>query len=486
MEQVQKNNGEIGTNEFQTLVSALVSRMNLATQIGRQSYNGARDIYQALGYPNVINYADYEARYFRQDIAKAIIDRPVKATWQGVLELVEPETKEETEFETVWKDINLQFGLQSLFSRADRLTGIGRYGIILMGLDDVKQTIDFRKEVKGKRTLIYLMAFGEGSAQINTYETDTNNPRYGKPVTYSIAVQQLEGGVSETIEVHYSRIIHLVQDPLESDVESTPVLQVVFNRLMDLEKLVGGDAEMFWRGARPGYSGVVDKDYQVTPTMKADFKTQIDEFEHNLRRILIADGVDLKQLEQQIADPANHVDIQIQMISAVTGIPKRILTGTERGELSSAQDSSEWKTYVRIRREDHAEPRVIRPTVKRFLELGILPAPKTGKYAIAWQDLFTLSEADRAKIGRDRAAALKDYTSSASAEAVMAPEDFLEFGMGLTADQVNIIKMNLHSPMAEELASLNQPATPAQDTTAQTGDKSNTTTAKPKLKRTGK
>lgn len=458
MERTTNKKGIITNSEdLHTLASALVSRMTLASSLGQQTYGGDRDIYQALGYPTTIKYNDYANRYLRQDIAKAIIDRPVKATWQGKLELVESEN-EETPFEKAWIELNDKFGLQSVFSRVDRLTGIGKYGILLLGLDDVKENDDFRKPATGKRKLIYLMPFGEGSALINTYETDPKNPRYGKPLTYSITVQQMEGGTSMVIEVHYTRIIHIIDNPLESDVESTPVLEVVFNRLIDLEKLVGGDAEMFWRGARPGYAGTVDKEFQMTPQTKADLKEQIDEYEHNLRRILINEGVDLKALTQSISDPLNHVEIQLMMISAVTGIPKRILVGSERGELSSAQDSGEWKTYIQIRRTDHAEPHIIRVAVKRFQELGILPQTTTGKYSVSWEDLFALSEGDRVKIGLDRSTALKNYATSPIAEAVMPPEAFAEFCLGLTSDQINKLKQMLGGPTGLEEASMQKAA----------------------------
>jgi hypothetical protein len=446
---------EVLTNSdnIHALTSALVARMSLASSLGQQTYGGDRDIYQALGYPTTIKYDDYVGRYFRQDIAKAIIDRPVKATWQGKLELVESEN-EETPFEKAWIDLNDKFGLQSIFSRVDRLTSIGKYGLLLLGLDDVKENEDFKNPAIGKRKLIYLMPFGEGSAKINTYEKDPKNQRYGKPLTYSITVQQMEGGESLVIEVHYTRVVHIIENPLESDVESTPVLEAVFNRLIDLEKLVGGDAEMFWRGARPGYAGTVDKDFQMGATTKQDLKDQIDEYEHNLRRILVNEGVDLKALAQQIADPKTHFEMLVECICAERGIPKRILIGSERGELSSAQDSGEWKTYIQIRRTDHAEPHIIRVFVKRCQELAILPKTSTGKYSVSWEDLFALSEGDRVKIGLDRSASLKNYTASPLAEAVMPPEAFAEFCLGLTSDQINKLRQMLGGPGALEQASL--------------------------------
>lgn len=73
--------------QLQTLTSMVVARANLAARLGQQ-YGGERDIYQALGYKLKLDWSDYWTQYSRQDIAKAIIDRPVKATWQGQLELI--------------------------------------------------------------------------------------------------------------------------------------------------------------------------------------------------------------------------------------------------------------------------------------------------------------------------------------------------------------------------------------------------------------
>jgi uncharacterized protein len=443
---------EVQTNELQTLASTLVARHAFASALGMSSFGGDRNVSQALGYKDTLRYEDFTSRYFRQDIAKAIIDRPIRATWQGQLEVVEPDTDEETDLEKAWEKLNSDFSLKSIFSRADKCSGLGKYGVLLLGLDDVKRPEDFEKPVNaGKRKLLYVKPFGEGSAQILTFDNNPQSRRYGLPLIYSITTQESEGGNSMVVSVHHSRVLHIVDDILESEVEGNPRLEVVFNRLMDLEKLVGGDAEMFWRGARPGYAGTVDKEFQVSPKIKEDLKNQIDEYEHNLRRFLVSEGVDLKALAQQIADPASHVDVQIQMISAVTGIPKRVLVGTERGELSSAQDTVEWKVYVQSRREDYAELRIVRPFIMKMIELGILPQARTkGDFSIKWSDLFAISEADRVKIGLDRSEAIKNYASSPMAEAVMTPDVFLEVGLGLTNDEIEYIGRKMVSQAAQE------------------------------------
>jgi hypothetical protein len=210
---------------------------------------------------------------------------------------------------------------------------------------------------------------------------------------------------------------------------------------------------MFWRGARPGYQGNVDKDYQMTSTTKDDLKEQIDEYENGLRRILINEGVDLKALAQQIADPLNHVQAQLQMISAVTGIPIRILTGSERGELASTQDAGEWKTYVQSRREDHAEPKIIRPFVDRLVELKILPTPQE-YYRVDWLDLFSISEKERVEIGKGRANAIREYTTNPMAEALVPADLFLEICLGMTQGQIDLAKKMRSEGITEEQKSL--------------------------------
>lgn len=450
----------------QTL-SALLARVSLSSLMGRQTYSGDRDINQALGYPNSLTFSDFAARYTRQEIAKAVIDRPCTATWQGGIALLESKRLNNTPFEDAFIKLEIDFALSSIFSRLDRLTGLGKYGILLLGLDDVRDREGFALPVKsGNRKLIYLKPFGEESAKINLYEDDPQNERYGLPKMYDVTVQQVEGGSSIVIQVHYSRIIHIVDDPLESETECSPRLESVFNRLLDIEKIAGGDAEMFWRGARPGYTGSLDKEFSMTPETRATLKEQIDEYEHNLRRILITEGIDLKALQQQVSDPTPHIHTQLQLISAQTGIPIRILTGSERGELASTQDAGEWKTFIQGRRGNHAEPRIVRPFVERCIKYAILPKPSTIQYTIQWLDVFAISEEQRVKIGAMRATALKDYTANPIAAAIITPKAFFQLFLGLNDEQIEFVEQTtLNEITQEQLAlALQPPIQPLQRT----------------------
>ncbi len=413
----------------------LVNRASLAARLGYQ-YDGDRNIYQALGYPLTIAYEDYAARYARQDIARAVINRPVQYTWKGPLVITEVGDEKETLLEKAWKKLDKDLKLKSKFVRVDKLTSVGSYGVLLLGFDDTKSKDDWATPVKsGKRTLNYVKPLGEGNAKIATYVGDPSDARFGLVATYDVTITNPGGDSTDTFTAHWSRVLHITGEVLESEVDGVPVLRGVWNRLLDIEKITGGSAEMYWRGARPGYQAVADKDHHIGATLEADLKDQIDEYEHNLRRMIVNQGVEFKALEAQVSDPSKHVDIQIQMISAETGIPKRILTGSERGELASSQDESSWFGIVQTRREEHAEANIVRPFVDMCIEHGILPKPSTDEYQIEWLDLFAPSDKDKAEVGKIRADALKAYAADPLAQMIMPPEAFFELFLGLTEDQ---------------------------------------------------
>ena len=434
------------SNIFELMVnSAILTRAQLASSLG-QAFGGQRDVYEALGYDKDVKWHQYCAQYERQGFARAVIDRPITSVWGRGFQIVEAGDDKETELETAWKDLNKRINFNSMFIRLDRLTGLGTYGVLLLGLSDVSKPADFEKPVTGKGlTLRYLRPFSgmviEGDAQVYTWVTDPSEERYGRPLYYNISLKNLSTGDQHFIRVHYSRVIHIADGLGSSEIEGTPRLQPIWNNLKNLEKIVGGSAEMYWRGARPGYSIEADKDFQIPPAVLDDLQTQMDEYEHNLRRMLALQGMKVSPLAQQVTDPTKSVDVQVQEISATTGIPQRILIGAEAGHLASTQDRENQADYIEDRQLNFAEVRIVRPTIDRLIELGILPPPSTPEgYSVQWPDSREPSDKDLADVGKIRADAIKSYASAPTAEAVVPIQSFLRLCLGLSEDQIMLVE----------------------------------------------
>jgi hypothetical protein len=193
----------------------------------------------------------------------------------------------------------------------------------------------------------------------------------------------------------------------------------------------------------------MDPDFQMTTAMRDTLMYTFDEYEHNLRRILELQGGKLESLAQQVADPQGHIDTQIQLISAETGIPKRILTGSERGELASSQDNEGWQSHIQGRREEFADPCIIRPFVNRLIGWKILPEAGPDGYSIRWLDLFAMSEKEKVEIGVRRTEAIAKYAASPGAPAVVPARSFYRIGLALDDDQIELIEEELEQALAE-------------------------------------
>ena len=403
-----------------SLTSVIASRASLASRMGK-SFGGKRDLFEALGYPLTLTYDDYYGKYIRGDISARIIDAPVDGSWSLKPEIVE-DSENETAFE---KDISELNGKQKLFhylKRADTLSCIGQYAVLLLGVDD-NQEMD--QPLESAKELLYLQPYSECSAEIKEYEKDTKNPRFGLPYMYQLKIQE-PGNINsyQTKRVHHSRVIHIAQGLLESNAFGLPKLQRVYNRLLSLELIVGGSGEMFWQGAFPGFHFDADPETNMTSTA-TEMKESIDKYVHGLKRYLTTQGMDIKTLAPSVADPANHVDVQITMISAATGIPKRILMGSERGELASSQDGKNWNDRLDSRRIDEVEPTIIRPTIDRLIEIGVISPPANGEYNIIWPDLNASSSKEKADTGKVLAEAMDRYLAS-GADVICPPKQFFE------------------------------------------------------------
>lgn len=390
---------QLPTTDIATLraaTSILLSRREMAIA-GGLTFDGARDLSTALGYKPMVTPQDYRIRYNRGGLAARVVDVKPESTWVDGVELIEDESDltKLTAFEQAFEELNARLNIWSVFQRADILAGIGRYAIILIGAPGQLEAPLNRATAD---QIAYLMPYAEDDAKIDPSDIEDrwDSARFGRPNFYRLRRASLKDNVER--KVHWTRVTHILDGALDDPIFGPPRMERVWNKLDDLDKVTGGGAEAFWLRAHQGYHLDIDKDVKI-PSGAAgtkvlqDLEDETDEFVHGMRRFVRTQGAKVKTLGSDVADFKNPTDSIVEQIAGSLGIPKRILMGSERGELASTQDKTSWEERMRDRRVRYAFPMIIKPFVDRLIEIGALPKPK--QYKAIWPNANNLTDGER-------------------------------------------------------------------------------------------
>lgn len=561
-------------NQIDTLNSTMLSRAALTNRGGGD--DSRRNINDECGYPDEIDAEDYRKLYDREPIASRVVQVLPMECWQVTPQVYEDEDVETvTPFEQAWHDLGKQLRGESYFQdeegspiwehlmRLDILSGIGSFGVALLGIDDGKElsepvdgfedsqasqdssqaiygpesehgaislnprpekkknpnTVNARRypeddedqieppaydpnevdpnedpnaqedpefdpsmqeegvepgndeedaqeeqfdedgnpietdsmefgdvEVNMPRKLLFIRCFDETLVDVVQYESDSKSPRFGQPVMYNIKLTDprfIKGGTGltmNTAKVHWSRVLHVADNLGSSEVFGVPRMQTVYNRLLDLRKLLSGSAEMYWKGAFPGYNlsthpqlgGDVSFDAQ-------EIKEQMEQYMNGLQRYTALVGASMNSLAPQVVDPASQIQVQLEAICVRLAVPMRVFMGSERGELASSQDAGTWNDRLKQRQNGYLTPRMIVTFIDRLIKLQILPVP-TG-YSIVWPDLSAASDLEKAQKANMMTQALAGYVSG-GIEQIMTLPDYLVKIMGFDEAEAKQIDEN--------------------------------------------
>lgn len=383
--------GNPGTTKEYKALSGLIQRFQLAARAGLQ-FGGNRDLYNVFGYKKVVTTDDFLAKYVRQDITTRIIDAPPTATWATPPEVLASEGAQEA-----WKQLDRKVKLWNAIYRADKLSRLNHFSLLLFGFDD---TGNMKRPVNPDRVneVLYVRPIGSRLVDKVVFNNNVRDARYGMPETYtihfdepstkSVSAGQLTVKSLKDLEVHHSRVIHIVENPLEDSVFGTPIIEKVYNLLDDLLKVAGGTSETYWLTGNRGIQANVDKEMEINPEDAAALSDEIDEYMHQLRRFIRTRGVDLNVLEGKVPNPKETFEMIVALISGTTGIPKRILLGSEAGQLASEQDRANWAERIDERRALFAEPVILEPIVDLLQLVGIIPDEEV---EFNWESAFRLS-----------------------------------------------------------------------------------------------
>jgi len=391
------------------------------------THNGLRDTWAIFGYPDKLTIKDFRGKYERGDIATRIVDAYPNACWSNVPQAIEDEELEdlttwEQEVNTLFKQLDFWKHIRKL----DKLVNLGSYAVLYIGFADAKDPKE--PVVKGAKP-IFLKALPEDIAVVKTTVSDIQNKRFGLPETYEITLNNNNSNnTGNTVIVHWSRVIHVAERTLDNESKGQGILHHIWNKLIDLDKIGGGSAEIFWLNARAGLSLECEADTDLgDEDDKKALKEEISNFQHGLNRFMRTKGITVKPIQMEVDSPMDQFKICISVIAGSTSIPQRILLGNEAGELASSQDENNWNNQIKDRRENFCEPYMLNPFISYMIELGCVKPLKDGKeFSWEWPSLVTISEKDKAEIGSKKASSLVAYANSLAADTIVPPKQFVE------------------------------------------------------------
>jgi hypothetical protein len=425
-----------------------------------------RDYDKECGYLRDQRPQHYKEMWEQFGLAARIVNLMPQACFSVSPDIYETERPRDTPFEKKVKALASHPDIALLYEcqKADALSRLGEFGAILLGFDDGAPPNRIvpglnedgtPKPLDGRRrpvNLIYATALDQTLIDIKTTDFDMGSRRYGWPKTYEVTFREVDdfGVIKETKkDIHWSRVLHVAEAEGASKSRAIPLLKRTFDQLLDVRKILGGSAEMFWKGGFPGIAATVDPRFIEAGVEVNDEEVSEDmqRYIEGLQRSLVGVGFQYTQLSPGVADPTQHLMMQFQMIALSHGIPLRVFLGSEEAKLASGQDAKAWNSRVSERQNNYLTPRLIRPLINRLIYVGVIPPPKAvdangfPDFKVFWPDVAKPDANETSTVGDRRAAALMKYVTSGAYQ-VMQPSDFLRIVLGLDPMEVAVIMEN--------------------------------------------
>lgn len=451
----------------------------------RYSFDPRRDIYSECGFPTSQEITPARAKdlYERDALAARVVEVWPKECWKVQPEIYEDEdSKVTTPFELGIQQIGRSLigepgyyeedegsTLLEYLMRADITCGIGRYGCILIGMNDgldLDQPCPILPSTTGNLSrLQFLRVFDESSIQIVARQTDKNKMRFGQPEMYQINFDSPdEYGVSGSIatsltsaRVHWTRIVHIVDNILSNEIIGQYRVMPVLNDLLSAQKPRWGSGEMFWNAAQPKLS------FETHPQLGGDVQINKDKMRQQMENVMrglqqwwTLVGMSAKSISPTMTDPKPFVDTHIQSICIKTGVPLPIFIGYEVGENAGTMNTEEWNNRLRERHHRQITPREICPLINRLINIGILATPKS--YKVYWPEITSNTAKDKAQLQSFRINTVVAYIKN-NLGTIIPPTEFLVRFLDMSEDEARqlVEEASIEAKKQTLISTLKQP-----------------------------
>ncbi len=425
------------------------------------THDGRRDTWEIFGWPQQLSYSDFLTQY-RRGVGGRIINLPAEDTWKKPPQISE-DGDVETPFVLATNQIIKNTNLWKRLIQGDKLSGIGQFAVILIGVKDLEEGGEVAevlelpvngKSVNSVNDIIFLKPYSQESVTQIELDSDPTSPRFGLPEFYSVQANAIntvtstsisttvitDTGLTQSFRVHWTRVLHIVRDPITNDVLGEPTLERPYNTISGIYTSMGATVEAYWQIVWGGLVFVTKEGYKLDPDDKEELEIEIDEYQNQWRRYMRLKGVDIEKISSENVEPGELMASLTLLLAGESGIPLRILFGSERGELASSQDERNWAGKISSRQTSFAEP-LLRDFIDRLIIFGVVPPPGSGSYDVGnkdeggnfeWPSIFEQSEGEKAITSKERSMALRQAQDAKMLGANVSNNEIRNYG-GLPA-----------------------------------------------------
>jgi len=423
-------------NEIRTL------RQEVSDATHALTHDGKRNTDTVFGFEPNPQFQHFYSMYKRNGFAKRVIAGVAARCWQAGF------TIKSDKKEILTDEMASLFNKRKLLAnieKTDILNRLGRYSLMYVGIQGQKPEEPLRKTVSGDLSKVFFSPFGEDGIIVNTKVTDPLDERFGLPLTYDVRViardnnQELVDTSSRI--VHWSRVVHLAEGSLDNDIEGESALKDIYNALQSIIKTNYSAAEAYFRNAHGRIVLEVDKAYasDITTTEKESMTKELEAYQHEMKDFMRLAGATAKPINTPQFDPVGTFNVNIQEISASTGIPVRILTGEGGGQYAGNEDKASYNAVIADRQTSFCTPVMFR-VLEILEEAGLIDLPDNA--VIEFPIAKAVNEVQESEIIHKKASALNQAAQAigigGGLEGEMSAKQFIEDIMNMTYEPIEI------------------------------------------------
>lgn len=368
---------------------------------GIYDLGGAHPAEYIFGYPPIINFSHYKYIYDKTPVAAAVIDHYLQA-WAPPPIVVDAD--ENGKFAQEFAKWAAETMLWTELRKADKLALLGNYSVLLLRTSG-ELSIPMGA-VAGSITGVEAFAMDEFSVRQTTNKREIEG--------YDISPGEMK--------VHLSRTIHIAHNCLVGKVWGKPALLPVFNLAYDYMKASGAAAHNLWSSALA--TRMINLPQSPTAEQAEDIAKKFSRLQDGIDRVGVFQGIESFKSEQQREIAGHYMEVLFKCVGMATGIPYKILIGTQEAKIAGQADEAAWERKLNSRRKEQCEANIIRPLINKLIESGTIRKPN-GMVKVVWDRART--EFERIEQAKDVATIIKQLTDlmaiSPSPELVMKAQE---------------------------------------------------------------